>query len=51
LLIEAGVADNRIRNLTGHAERDLLIPEQPTAAANRRVSITLIRQTPEAPRP
>jgi len=51
LLIDAGVADNRIRNLAGHAERDLLIPEQPTAAANRRVSITLIRQAPETPRP
>jgi chemotaxis protein MotB len=51
LLIDAGVADSRIRNLTGHAERDLLIPEQPTAAANRRVSITLIRQAPETPRP
>ena len=51
LLIDAGVADNRIRNLTGHAERDLLIPEQPTAAANRRVSITLISQAPGTPRP
>jgi len=51
LLVDAGVADNRIRNLAGHAERDLLIPEQPTAAANRRVSITLIRQAPGTPRP
>lgn len=50
LLIDAGVADNRIRNLAGHTERDLLIPERPTAAANQRVSITLIRQTPETPR-
>jgi chemotaxis protein MotB len=51
LLIDAGVADTRIRNLAGHAERDLLLPDQPTAAANRRVSITLIRQAPETPRP
>lgn len=51
LLIDAGVADGRIRNLAGHAERDLLLPDQPTAAANRRVSITLIRQAPETPRP
>ena len=51
LLVDAGVADNRIRNLAGHAERDLLIPEQPTAAANRRVSITLISQAPGTPRP
>ena len=51
LLVDAGVADNRIRNLAGHAERDPLIPEEPTAAANRRVSITLIRQAPGTPRP
>ena len=51
LLIDAGVADTRIRNLAGHAERDLLLPDQPTAAANRRVSITLIRQAPEISRP
>ena len=50
LLVDAGIADNRIRNLAGHAERDLLIPEQPTAAANRRVSITLISQAPGTPR-
>ena len=50
LLIDAGVADGRIRSLTGNAERDLLIPDQPTAAANRRVSITLLRQVPETPR-
>ncbi|MCX7370325.1 MAG: OmpA family protein [Alphaproteobacteria bacterium] len=51
LLVEAGVADNRIKSLAGHAERDLLIPDQPTAAANRRVSITLISQAPGTPRP
>jgi chemotaxis protein MotB len=51
LLVDAGVADNRIKSLAGHAERDLLIPEQPTAAANRRVSITLISQAPGIPRP
>jgi chemotaxis protein MotB len=51
LLIDAGVADGRIRSLSGNAERDLLIPDQPTAAANRRVSITLLRQVPETPRP
>jgi chemotaxis protein MotB len=51
LLVDAGIADNRIKSLAGHAERDLLIPEQPTAAANRRVSITLISQAPGTPRP
>ncbi|MEN9498234.1 MAG: hypothetical protein RIS83_53, partial [Pseudomonadota bacterium] len=51
LLVEAGIPDSRIKNLAGHAERDPLIPEQPTAAANRRVSITLLRQAPESARP
>jgi hypothetical protein len=29
---------------TGNADRDPLLPDQPTAAANRRVSIILLRQ-------
>lgn len=47
LLAEGGVAEARIRSVAGHAERDLLLPDQPNAAANRRVSITLIRQLPD----
>lgn len=44
LLTESGLPEARIRSVTGNAERDLLIADQPNAAANRRVSITLIRQ-------
>jgi chemotaxis protein MotB len=44
LLAEAGLPDSRIRSVTGNAERDLLLPDQPNAAANRRVSITLLRE-------
>ena len=46
LLTEAGLPEARIRSVTGNAERDLLLPDQPNAAANRRVSITLLRQPP-----
>jgi chemotaxis protein MotB len=48
LLTEAGVAEARMRSVSGMADRDLLIADQPTAAGNRRVSITLIRQVPES---
>jgi chemotaxis protein MotB len=51
LLGEAGLPEARIRSVTGNAERDLLLPETPNAAANRRVSITLLRQTPSVATP
>ncbi|MBR0680249.1 OmpA family protein [Roseomonas eburnea] len=47
LLVEAGLAEGRIRSVSGHADRDPLLPDQPTAAANRRVSITLLREAQE----
>jgi chemotaxis protein MotB len=49
LLIEGGLPEARIRSVTGNADRDPLLPDQPTAAANRRVSITLLRQNREEP--
>jgi chemotaxis protein MotB len=48
LLTEAGVAEGRMRSVAGLADRDPLIAAEPNAAANRRVSITLIRQVAEA---
>jgi chemotaxis protein MotB len=50
LLAEAGLAEARIRSVAGYAERQPLLPEAPTAAANRRVAITLLREPPPAPR-
>jgi chemotaxis protein MotB len=44
LLLDGGLPEARIRSVTGNADRDPLLPDQPTAAANRRVSITLLRQ-------
>ncbi len=49
LLTEAGLPEMRIRSVSGRADREPLLPDDPTAAANRRVSITLLRQVPEAP--
>ncbi|MFC3001350.1 flagellar motor protein MotB [Falsiroseomonas tokyonensis] len=52
LLTEAGLPEARIRSVTGNAARDPLLPETPNAAANRRVSITLLRDDPPTtPRP
>ena len=43
LLVEAGLPQSRIRNVTGNADRDPLIPGDPTAAANRRIAIVVLR--------
>lgn len=39
LLVEAGVAERRIRGVVGRADTDPLRPNQPFDAANRRVSV------------
>ena len=49
LLLEGGLPEGRIRSVTGNADRDPLLPDQPTAAANRRVSITLLRLNRDEP--
>jgi chemotaxis protein MotB len=46
LLLEAGLPDNRIKDVIGHADRDLLLPADPLASANRRIAITLLRTAP-----
>ncbi|MCO6414873.1 OmpA family protein [Siccirubricoccus sp. KC 17139] len=46
LLVEGGIGEARLRSVTGNADRDPLIPDQPQAAANRRVAITLLRAAP-----
>jgi len=48
LLTEAGLPEMRIRSVAGLAAREPLLPDQPGAAANRRVAITLLRQAPGA---
>jgi chemotaxis protein MotB len=45
LLVEGGVAEARIRSVTGLAEREPLIAEDPQSPANRRISILLLRES------
>jgi chemotaxis protein MotB len=40
--------DARVRTVTGHADRELLLPAEPLAAANRRIAILVLR-TASAP--
>ncbi len=48
ILTEAGLPDGRIRDVTGHGDRDPLVPKDPLAAANRRIAILLLRSAPAA---
>jgi chemotaxis protein MotB len=43
LLVEAGLKESRFRSVTGNADRDPLLPDDPMAAANRRIAITVLR--------
>ena len=51
ILTEGGLPEGRIRDVTGHADRDLLFPSDPLAAANRRIAILLWRLSPPPPAP
>ena len=46
MLVEAGLPERHLREVTGHADQDLLLPADPLAAANRRISITILRTAP-----
>jgi chemotaxis protein MotB len=51
ILVEAGLPDGRIRDVTGHADRDPLVANDPMAASNRRIAILLVRTAPAVPPP
>lgn len=51
ILTEGGLPDQRIKDVTGHADRDLLLPASPLAAGNRRIAILLLRSSPPAASP
>jgi chemotaxis protein MotB len=51
LLIDSGLQEPRIRSVTGNAERDLAIPTDPLAAANRRIAIVVLRSVKPASGP
>jgi chemotaxis protein MotB len=43
LLVDGGLTEGLVQSVTGHADREPLIPSDPTAAANRRISIMVLR--------
>jgi chemotaxis protein MotB len=43
ILVEAGLADGRVRSVTGNADRDLLVPADPLNPSNRRITIIVLR--------
>ena len=45
--IADGVSEDRFASVTGVADRDPLVPDQPNSPRNRRVSILLLRQAKE----
>ena len=51
LLVDGGLPEGRIRTVTGHADRDPLLPADPLAAANRRMAIVVLRSAATEPLP
>lgn len=49
ILTEAGLDPDRIYEVAGKAGSEPLLPEDPDASANRRLSIVLLREAPPAP--
>ncbi len=49
LLMAGGLESDRIYEVVGKAGSDPLLPEDPKASANRRLSILLMREAPPAP--
>jgi chemotaxis protein MotB len=51
VLVESGLPPERIQRVMGKADREPLVPNDPTSARNRRISIVLLREavTPAVP--
>ncbi len=49
LLVELGLPDDRFSSVTGHANRQPLLKDDPLAAANRRIAIMVLRRAAPAP--
>jgi chemotaxis protein MotB len=48
LLVDSGLQEERIRSVTGNADRDPLLPADPFAAVNRRIAIVVLRTAKSA---
>jgi chemotaxis protein MotB len=51
LLVAAGLPEQRLSDVSGHADHELLLPADPLAAANRRIAIVVLRDTASKPGP
>ena len=49
VLAEAGLPDDRVKEVAGKAGSDPLYPDNPMASANRRISIVLLKEAPVLP--
>lgn len=49
LLTDGHLPEARIRSVSGHADRDPLLPADPMAAANRRIAILVLRESRSVP--
>jgi chemotaxis protein MotB len=49
IITEAGVSNDRIYEVAGKAGSEPLLPEDPNASANRRLSIVLMKEAPPVP--
>jgi chemotaxis protein MotB len=49
LLATGGLVQDRIYEVAGKASSEPLLPEDPNASANRRLSIVLLREAPPVP--
>ena len=49
ILAGAGVPDDRFASVTGKADTEPLFPDNPYLAANRRVTVTLLKEAPPTP--
>ena len=49
ILAAAGVQDDRFYAVMGKADTEPLFPDDPTMAANRRISIMVLREAPLMP--
>jgi len=49
LLAAGGLASDRVYEVAGKAGSEPLLPENPAASANRRLSIVLLKEAPPTP--
>ena len=46
VLVNAGLPPERMERVVGHADRMLLVPDDPLHASNRRITLLVRRQQP-----